>query len=95
MKPLIEKEFEVSLDKEISAPQLEAYTTIGGAPHLDGEYTVFGQVVEGLEVVDAIASQATGAADKPLKEVYISVEVEEVKRKKITKIYGYQYPEEK
>ncbi len=95
LKPLIEKEFEISLDKEISAPQLEAYTTIGGAPHLDGEYTVFGQVVEGLEVVDAIASQATGATDKPLEEVYITLEVEEVKRKKITKIYGYQYPEEK
>lgn len=95
VKPLIEKEFDISLEREVSAPRLKAYTSVGGAPHLDDEYTVFGQVLEGLEVVDAIAARPKGAADKPLEEVYISMEVEQLPRTKITKLYGYQYPEEK
>ena len=41
-------------DITITPEQLEVYTTIGGTPHLDGDYTVFGEVVKGLEVVDAI-----------------------------------------
>ena len=41
------------------------------APHLDGQYAAFGQVVEGLEVVDAIAGVRTGANDRPLEPVVI------------------------
>ncbi len=92
-KVLIEKEFEVELDKEISREQLEQYTSVGGAPHLDGEYTVFGQVVDGLEVVDQIATQPT-AGERPLNEVIMKVTVEEMSRKKITESFGYQYPDE-
>ena len=51
--------------------QYEAYTTIGGTPHLDGEYTVFGEVVAGLEVVEAIQKVATDANDRPLEDVRI------------------------
>ncbi|MBQ1213638.1 MAG: peptidylprolyl isomerase [Tidjanibacter sp.] len=51
--------------------QYEAYTTIGGTPHLDGEYTVFGEVVAGLEVVEAIQKVATDANDRPLDDVRI------------------------
>jgi Peptidyl-prolyl cis-trans isomerase (rotamase) - cyclophilin family len=47
------------------------YKTIGGAPHLDGSYTVFGQVVEGMEIVDAISSVARNANDRPLENVRI------------------------
>ena len=47
------------------------YKTVGGTPHLDGQYTVFGEVVSGLEVVDAIQQVATDANDRPLEDVRI------------------------
>ena len=91
--PEIEATYDVDLSKSYPADRLQDYTTIGGAPHLDDQYTVFGMVVEGLEVIDAIAGQATGAADKPLEDIVMKVSVEEMSKKKITKEYGYQYPE--
>ncbi len=57
------------LGKELSEEQIKLYTTIGGAPHLDGDYTVFGEVISGFEVVDKIASVETAAADRPVKEI--------------------------
>ena len=51
--------------------QLTAYTTIGGAPHLDGAYTVFGQVVAGMETVEKIEATKTGRADRPVENVRI------------------------
>ena len=51
--------------------QLEAYTTIGGAPHLDGQYTVFGEVVSGLEIIDAIAKQKVDARNRPVEDIRI------------------------
>ncbi len=56
---------------EFSEEQKNAYRTIGGTPHLDGSYTVFGEVYEGLEVIDKIASVATGQNDRPQKNVRI------------------------
>lgn len=91
--PEIEATYDVDLSKSYPADRLQDYTTIGGAPHLDDQYTVFGMVVEGLEVIDAIAGQATGAADKPLEDIVMKVSVEEMSKKKITKEYGYEYPE--
>ena len=49
----------------------EIYRTVGGTPHLDGQYTVFGQVLEGLEVVDRIQRQAVDANDRPLADTHI------------------------
>ena len=57
--------------KKFSKEQREAYTTLGGAPHLDGDYTVFGEVVEGMEVVDMIASLKCDPNDRPLEDVRI------------------------
>ena len=51
----------------------EIYTTLGGTPHLDGAYTVFGEVVEGLEIIDAIASQACDSYDRPIDDVIYSI----------------------
>lgn len=49
----------------------EAYAKLGGTPWLDYRHSVFGQVVEGMEIVDAIANVATGAGDKPLEDISI------------------------
>lgn len=51
--------------------QLQAYETIGGTPQLDGEYTVYGEVVEGLDIVDKIANTQTKPGDRPVKDIII------------------------
>lgn len=58
-----------------SEEQKKAYATDGGAPHLDGAYTVFGQVVEGLEVLDAICAVACDARDRPIKDIRMFMRV--------------------
>ncbi len=61
--------------------QKELYKTYGGAPWLDGGYTVFGQVVEGMDVVDAIAAVEVNESDKPLEDIVIeSIEITEFKK---------------
>ena len=63
---------EVKLPKELR----EAYQTVGGVPFLDNQYTVYGEVEEGLEVVDSIQSVKTNKQDRPLENVVIqSVEI--------------------
>lgn len=54
-----------------SAEQMKAYTTIGGTPHLDGDYTVYGEVTKGLDVIDKIAAVPTAAANRPTEDVRI------------------------
>ena len=49
--------------------QLKIYSTVGGTPHLDGQYTVFGEVEEGLDVVEMIQGTATGRADRPVDDI--------------------------
>lgn len=51
--------------------QVKAYTTVGGTPHLDGEYTVFGEVMEGMEIVDQIQKVKTDRSDRPEEDVMI------------------------
>ena len=58
-----------------SEEQRQTYTTVGGAPHLDGEYTVFGEVVEGFDVLDKIQAVATRAGDRPEKDIKMRVKV--------------------
>lgn len=58
-----------------TAEQTEAYTTVGGTPFLDGQYTVFGEVESGLDVVEKIQTCETNHADRPLKDVVMEVEV--------------------
>ena len=76
--PEIEQQLNITLTKEVPKERIQAYTTVGGTPHLDDEYTVFGQVVEGLEVIDKIAAVSTDQSDKPETPVSMSMEVEEV-----------------
>ena len=49
----------------------QAYTTVGGAPHLDGQYTVFGEVIDGMDVIDKIEKVETDGADRPKEDVRI------------------------
>ena len=58
-------------DFKLSTEERLAYTTIGGTPRLDGTYTVFGEVIEGLDIVDRIASEKTDASDRPLNNITI------------------------
>jgi peptidyl-prolyl cis-trans isomerase B (cyclophilin B) len=67
----ISKEFKLKLTPQ----QRQAYKTIGGVPQLDGRYTIFGEVTEGLNVVDEIAALKTDEKGWPLKEVDIQMEV--------------------
>ena len=53
----------------------EIYKTVGGAPHLDGSYTVFGEVIEGMNVVDSISNVKTGKADRPIEDVIFSIKI--------------------
>ncbi|HIZ02221.1 MAG TPA: peptidylprolyl isomerase [Candidatus Bacteroides merdipullorum] len=57
---------------EFTPEQWQAYTTVGGTPHLDGEYTVFGEVLEGMDVVDKIQRVKTDRNDRPEENVVIS-----------------------
>ena len=77
IEPLVDREFEPKQIK-FHPRAIEAYTTVGGAPHLDGGYTVFGEVVEGMDVVDAISAQSCDRNNRPLKDV--SMKVKAVKR---------------
>lgn len=78
-----------------TSEQKTAYTTVGGTPFLDGDYTVFGKVIKGLEVIDKIAAVQKGPQDRPMEDVRMTVTVQELTRKKIEKDYGYIFPDSK
>jgi peptidyl-prolyl cis-trans isomerase B (cyclophilin B) len=57
--------------REYTAEQRKIYMTLGGTPHLDNGYTVFGEVIEGMDIVDKIAAVQTGPRDRPVEDVKI------------------------
>jgi peptidyl-prolyl cis-trans isomerase B (cyclophilin B) len=93
--PRIEKSTGISTEKQIAPEVLKAYTTVGGAPTLDGGYTVFGKLVKGEDVLDKIAAVPKGPGDRPLQDIRMTVTVEEMPKKEIEKRFGYRYPEKK
>ena len=67
--------------KPFTEAQISAYTTVGGSPHLDREYTVFGKIVEGLSIIDSIASVETYHGDRPVQDVFIKMTLQEIPKK--------------
>lgn len=59
--------------RKLPVDQREVYKTWGGSPHLDQNYTVFGQVVKGYQVIDSIAAQRTGPGDRPVQDVRMKI----------------------
>ena len=94
LKPVVEAQLGIKVEKDVAPEIVKAYATVGGTPSLDGQYTVFGKVIKGLEVIDKIAAQPKDPADRPTEDVRMTVSVEELSKKKIEKLYGYKYPEE-
>lgn len=75
-----------STKRNYTAAQREIYKTKGGTPHLDGNYTVFGEVLEGMDVVEKISNEPRDRADRPNKDIrMLSVRV--VKKKKFLGIF--------
>jgi cyclophilin family peptidyl-prolyl cis-trans isomerase len=77
--------------RKLTESQKKVYETIGGTPHLDGAYTVFGQLIDGMDVLDKIASVDKDERDRPEKDVSMKVSVKKMKKKKITRKYGWNY----
>ncbi|EKD31324.1 MAG: hypothetical protein ACD_77C00346G0031 [uncultured bacterium] len=61
----------IETEYKISKERRDVYKTIGGTPHLDTQYTIFGEVVEGIEIADKIALVKTDKNDRPLEDVWI------------------------
>ncbi|MFM7217789.1 MAG: peptidylprolyl isomerase [Bacteroidota bacterium] len=64
----------------LSEKQRQLYSTVGGSPWLDGSYTVFGEVVEGMEVIDLIAAVKTQPGDRPVEDVRMTMRLEIVSK---------------
>ena len=77
--------------KMSSATQFYIVQNPKGTPHLDGGYTVFGQVVSGFEVIDMIAQQKTDSRDKPLEDIRMEVSFKKMKKTNISKQFNYSY----
>lgn len=83
---------QVNPNKESNGSQFYIVQTNTGALHLDGSYTVFGEVVKGFNVIDKVAKQAANPQNnRPLFDIKMTVKVEQIPKKRITELYGYQY----
>ena len=87
----LEELTEMELTSTMPEERIEAYSTIGGTPFLDDQYTVFGKVISGLEVIDLIATVQTAPGDRPVEDVRMYISVEEMSRKDIVSKYGNPY----
>jgi cyclophilin family peptidyl-prolyl cis-trans isomerase len=90
--PRCEKATGIKVSMDVTPEAIAAYTTVGGTPFLDGQYTVFGKVIKGLEVVDKIAEVNKNPSDRPVEDIWMVVTSEKMSKKKIEKEYGYKYP---
>ncbi|PLX13811.1 MAG: peptidylprolyl isomerase [Marinilabiliales bacterium] len=82
---------DVNPEMKSNSTQFYIVQNYKGAHHLDGKYTVFGQVMSGFEVVDSIAAQPTSNRDVPVEEIRISIDIDKVSRSDIEKFYNFTY----
>lgn len=71
--------------------QIDTYKNIGGTPHLDGNYTVFGEVLSGLVLVDSISMVKRNGSDRPNEPIIMKVKAVKMRKKKIKKKFGYAF----
>ncbi len=69
LQAIIEKQYNKTEPDKIDYDQVDHYLRIGGTPHLDGDYTVFGELISGFEVLDKIAASKTLPGDRPVKDI--------------------------
>ncbi len=86
---------ETGMTFTMSEDRIEKYSTVGGASFLDDEYTVFGKVISGLDVIDKVASvevRNPTREDRPFDDVLMYISVEKMAKSEIEEKYGYKYP---
>ncbi len=81
----------VNPQRASSSSQFYVVENRQGTHFLDGQYTVFGQVVQGQEVIDKIAAMPKDSRDRPIADLRMTMKVEKLKKKKIAELYGYKY----
>jgi cyclophilin family peptidyl-prolyl cis-trans isomerase len=75
INPKIDAEFEKTPHRVFTAEQRKAYSTVGGTPFLDGGYTVFGEVISGMETIDKIAAQQVDRNARPLVDIHMTIKI--------------------
>ena len=83
---------DVNPKKESSGSQFYIVENKAGAHFLDNNYTVFGQVIKGQDVVERIAEQRKNPMDRPLKDIKMVVKIKHLAKAQIEKLYNYKYP---
>ncbi len=82
---------DVNPERKSNPTQFYIIQNCKGAHHLDGKYTIFGQVMSGFEVIDIIASQTTDNKDRPIEKIRITVDIDEVSKEDIEKFYNFTF----
>ena len=62
-------------NKKFTDEQVKIYTSVGGTPHLDGDYTVFGEVISGFDVITKVSSLKRSSSNRPLDDVFITLTI--------------------
>ncbi len=75
--------------RKLTEEQKNTYQTIGGTPHLDGAYSVFGQVIDGISVIDKIAEQPRDSRNRPEKNIVMHISAKKMSKKKIARKYKF------
>ena len=78
-------------DIKYTNKQRADYMTIGGYPSLDNRYTVFGEVVDNLKMIDEIATVQKDEFNRPVEDVKMAMTMKKMRKKKITRLYGYKF----